>query len=58
MSNPREAPKRLCNAGGVSEVFTPYSRGIHALSTRLYREKQAVVYGYPYLYSFGDTRFN
>ncbi len=43
MSHPREAPKGLRNAEGVSEVLTPYSRPLHALSTRFYSEKQAVM---------------
>jgi hypothetical protein len=30
-------PKKLRNPRGVSEVFTPYSRGIHALPSRGYR---------------------
>jgi len=30
-------PKKLRNPGGVSEVFTPYSRPLHALPSRGYR---------------------
>jgi hypothetical protein len=36
-------PTKLRNPGGVSEVFTPYSRPLHALPTTGYRKIQFVV---------------
>jgi len=36
-------PKKLHNPRGVSEVFTPYSRPLHALPTTGYRKIRFVV---------------